>query len=57
MRGVEKKTMTVRAPLDVVSWINAQAERNASSQSSEIVRLIRDRIEREQAEQREQAVR
>jgi hypothetical protein len=54
MRGVEKKTMTVRAPLDVVSWINAQAERNASS---EIVRLIRDRIEREQAEQREQAVR
>jgi hypothetical protein len=53
MRGVEKKTMTVRAPLDVVRWINAQAERNASSQSSEIVRLIRDRIERERAERRE----
>jgi hypothetical protein len=47
MRGSEKRTITVRAPLDVVHWVNAQVERNASSQSSEIVRLIRDRIDAE----------
>jgi hypothetical protein len=49
----EKKNLTVRAPLDVVDWLNKQTERNASSQSSEIVRMIRDKIDAEREAERQ----
>ncbi|MGR3464077.1 Arc family DNA-binding protein [Limimaricola sp.] len=42
--------MKIRVPQDVKAWIEKQAEQNSSSQSSEIVRAIRERaarIERE----------
>jgi predicted HicB family RNase H-like nuclease len=35
----------VRLPQDVKAFIAAQAERNSSSQNSEIVRCIRDRMD------------
>ena len=35
-----------RAPQDVRDWLQAQAERNSSSQASEIIRAIRERMER-----------
>jgi hypothetical protein len=37
----------VRLPADAKAFIAAQAARNGSSQNSEIVRCIRDRMERE----------
>jgi len=36
----------VRMPPDVKLWIMKQAQRNASSQNSEIVRCIRERMDR-----------
>jgi hypothetical protein len=36
----------VRLPPDAKAFIAAQAQRNTSSQNSEIVRCIRDRMER-----------
>lgn len=36
----------VRLPRDVKAWLLAQAEANASSQSSEIVRALRERMVR-----------
>jgi Arc-like DNA binding domain len=34
----------IRLPKDVKEWIEREAERNASSQNSEIVRCIRGRM-------------
>lgn len=39
----------LRVPADVKEFLAAEAERNASSQSSEIVRAIRERMERTKA--------
>lgn len=39
----------VRLPADVKEWLEKQSLRNASSQNSEIVRCIRDRMERDAA--------
>jgi len=36
----------VRLPRDVKEWLAAEAERNAASQASEIVRAVRERMER-----------
>lgn len=36
----------IRLPSEVKEWLVNQAERNASSQSSEIVRALRERMER-----------
>lgn len=44
----------VRMPADVKAWIRAEAKHNASSQNSEIVRAVRERMERAQG-QREDA--
>ena len=41
--------LIVRLPNDVKAWLAAQAQRNASSQGSEIVRAVRERMEREAA--------
>ena len=38
--------ITLRLPRDVKAFIAAQAQRNTSSQNSEIVRCIRDRMKR-----------
>ena len=39
--------LMVRLPLDIKKWLAQQARRNASSQTSEIVRSLRERMERE----------
>ena len=36
----------VRLPTDVKTWVSVQAELNASSQTSEIVRALRERMDR-----------
>ena len=38
--------ITIRVPQDLKAWLAQQSERNASSQSSEIVRAVRERMER-----------
>lgn len=42
-----RRPMQLRLPQDAKSWIEEQAEAYASSQNSEVVRSIRERIERE----------
>lgn len=37
----------VRLPTDVRAWLLTQCERNASHQTAEIVRSVRERMERE----------
>lgn len=44
-----RKPMQLRLPPDLKAWIEAQAETNASSQNSEIVRAVRERMERQEA--------
>jgi len=41
----DRKPMQLRLPRDVKDWIRAQAEQNGSSQNSEIIRAVRDRME------------
>lgn len=40
----------VRVPLDVKAWLEDEAARNCSTQTSEIVRSVRARMESEQAQ-------
>ena len=42
----ERKPMQLRLPPDLKVWIQAQAQKNGASQNSEIIRAIRDRMER-----------
>ena len=42
----------VRLPPDAKLWLTKQARKNASSQNSEIVRAVRERMEREAAHAR-----
>ena len=44
-----RKPMQLRLPLDLKEWIAAQAAANVSSQNSEIIRAIRERMERTEA--------
>ncbi|WP_236627493.1 MULTISPECIES: Arc family DNA-binding protein [unclassified Sulfitobacter] len=46
----KKKQLQLRLPPDLKSWIEEQAEANAASQNSEIVRAIRERMQRESIE-------
>ena len=39
----------VRFPDDVKAWLADQAERNGSSQTSEVIRSVRERMDRAQA--------
>lgn len=39
----------LRLPVDIRNWIDGQAALNRSSKSSEIVRAIRERMERQEA--------
>lgn len=38
--------LPIRFPLDVKAWLEAQAERNGSSQNSEVIRAIRAAMDR-----------
>lgn len=38
--------MQLRLPPDLKLWVSKQAKKNSSSQNSEIVRAIRERLER-----------
>lgn len=40
------RQLPLRVPADLKDWLAAQAAANASSQNSEVVRAIRERMER-----------
>ncbi|MES2844860.1 MAG: Arc family DNA-binding protein [Pseudomonadota bacterium] len=42
----ESKQLPVRLPADVKTWLEDQATRNGSSQNSEIIRSVRERMDR-----------
>jgi hypothetical protein len=42
--------MVIRVPLDLKAFVKAQAARNGSSQNSEVVRALRERMDRERAQ-------
>lgn len=42
----DRKPFQLRLTDDLKAWIAAQAERNGSSQNSEVIRAIRERMER-----------
>jgi hypothetical protein len=48
MERPETIKMLIRVPLDLKGWMEAQAARNVSPQSSEIIRIPRARMETEQ---------
>lgn len=41
----------VRLPEDAKTWLRDEARRNASSQNSEVVRAVRERMERQRVPQ------
>lgn len=43
----EIKQVPVRFPADVKAWLMNQAARNGSSQNSEVIRAVRERMDRE----------
>lgn len=43
----DRRPMQLRLPADLKAWIAAQAEKNASSQNSEVIRAVRERMDRE----------
>jgi len=43
---VTKKQLQLRLPADLKDWIEAQADANGSSQNSEIIRAVRERMAR-----------
>ena len=45
MRNPAMPKILVRVPEDVKAWLASEAVRNASSQTSEVVRAIRERME------------
>jgi hypothetical protein len=46
----ESVVISVRVPLDVKTWLAVQAKRNISSQTAEIIRTLRDRMNQERQE-------
>lgn len=47
----ETTGLMVRLPADIKSFLAAQSERNSSSQNSEIIRAVRERMERVKREE------
>jgi hypothetical protein len=45
----DRAEMVIRLPRDLKTWVEKQAERDASSQNSVLVRAIRARMEEQQA--------
>ncbi len=42
--------VAMRLPMDVKQWLKAEAERNYSTQNSEVVRALRERMARVEAQ-------
>lgn len=42
----DRKPLQLRLPTDLKAWLNAEAEKNGASQNSEVIRAIRERMER-----------
>lgn len=42
----DRKPMQLRLPKEVKDWLHQEAHRNASSQNSEVIRALRERMER-----------
>lgn len=40
-----RKPMQLRLPDDLKDWIKGEADKNGSSQNSEVIRAIRDRMD------------
>ena len=49
MNNKAAKQLLVRVPADVKEWLQREAERNMSSQASEIVRSVRQRMDAERS--------
>ncbi|WP_080354729.1 Arc family DNA-binding protein [Stenotrophomonas maltophilia] len=47
--------IALRLPADLKEWVSAEAQRNASSQNSEIIRALRERQERLAAARRQES--
>ncbi|WP_299907692.1 Arc family DNA-binding protein [uncultured Paracoccus sp.] len=45
----EMKQLPIRFPADVKAWLADQARLNGSSQNSEVIRAVRERMERAEA--------
>lgn len=43
---IDRKPMQIRLPPDLKAWIEVEAAKNGASQNSEVIRAIRDRMER-----------
>lgn len=43
----DRKSMQVRLPDELKAWIAAQSDKNGSSQNSEVIRAVRERMDRE----------
>ena len=42
----DRKPMQLRLPPDLKVWVAEQAEKNGASQNSEVIRCIRERMDR-----------
>jgi predicted HicB family RNase H-like nuclease len=42
----DRKPMQLRLPPDLKAWLTAQADKNGASQNSEVIRAIRERMDR-----------
>lgn len=51
MKATDFPKIIVRLPPDIKAWIEQQSEYHQSSQTSEIVRALRERMERTQITQ------
>ncbi len=40
----DRKPLQLRLPTDIKAWIKEQADKNGSSQNSEVIRAVRDRM-------------
>ena len=56
MQRRELLRMQVRFPPDVHRWLRAQAERNMSSINAEIIRCVRDAMDRADRQVRQAAI-
>lgn len=46
----ERKPLQLRLPSEVKDWLHAEAERNGSSQNSEVIRALRAAMTRSKGE-------
>ena len=40
----ERKPLQLRLPTDLKDWLKAESDKNGSSQNSEVIRAVRDRM-------------